>query len=82
MNSYIYAIMNRAIGLEGVSKPEAEKILGLEIKAAIPYLGNHLATANNQHHPFSLKFPKETATILLRDIAQQMTEMARRLRSS
>jgi pilus assembly protein CpaE len=81
-NSYVYAIMNRAIGLEGVSKPDAEKILGLEIQAAIPYLGNHLATANDQHHPFSLKFPKETATIVLREIAQQMTEMARRLRSS
>lgn len=81
-NSSVYAIMNRAIGLEGVSKPDAEKILGLEIKTAMPYLGNHFAMANDQHQPFSLKFPKETATIVLRETAQQMTEMAQRLRSS
>lgn len=81
-NSSIYAILNRAIGLEGVSKPDAEKILGLEIKTSIPYLGIQFATANNQHQPLSLKFPKETATIILREAAQQMTEMAHRLRSS
>ena len=81
-NSAFYPILNRAIGLEGLSKPEVEKFLGIEINATMPYLGSHFAMANNQHQPFSLKFPKDTATIVLREIALQMTEQARRLRSS
>ena len=81
-DSSIFVILNRASGLEGISKPDAEKILGLEIKTSIPYLGNQITTANNQHQPYSLKFPKETATLLLRDAAQKMTEMVQRLRSS
>lgn len=81
MDASIFAIMNRASGLEGTSKPEAEKILGLDIKTSIPYLGNQLATASTQHQPYSLKFPKETATILLRDAAQRMTETVQRLRA-
>ena len=35
----IYLILNRAVGLEGVTKTEAEEILGLPIKTTIPYLG-------------------------------------------
>ncbi|MBI5842419.1 MAG: response regulator [Chloroflexi bacterium] len=79
--SSIYAILNRAIGLEGLSKPEVEKILELPIKTAVPYLGGNFALANNQHQPFSIKFPNDTASIVFRDMAKQITEMARRLRA-
>ena len=79
--SHIYAILNRAVGLEGLSKAEAEKIIGMEIKISMPYLGSNLALANNQHIPFSQKFQKDTAAIVFKDIAQQMADMARRLRA-
>ncbi|MFZ1041721.1 MAG: response regulator [Anaerolineales bacterium] len=79
--SRIYAILNRAIGLEGLSKAEAEKFIGMEIKISMPYLGNNFALADNQHLPFSQKFPKDTAAIVFKDIAQQMADMARRLRA-
>lgn len=78
----LYPILNRAIGLEGMSKPDVEKILGLEIKAAIPYLGSHFAMANDQHIPFSVKFPKDTASVVMRDCARQMVEMVRKVRSA
>ena len=77
----VYAILNRAVGLEGVTKIEAEKIIGLEIKTSMPYLGSNFALANNQHLPFSQKFSKDTAAIVFRETAQEMADLARRLRT-
>jgi len=81
-DSAFYPILNHVIGLEGLSKPEVEKFLGIEIKTVVPYVGSHFTLANHQHVPFSMKFPKDTAAMMLRETAQQMTEQARRLRSS
>ncbi len=77
----VYAILNRAVGLEGLTKAEAEKIIGVEIKTTVPYLGSNFAMANNQHQPFSVKFPKDTAALVFKEIAQQMADTARRLRA-
>ena len=77
----VYMIMNRAIGLEGLTKPEAEKIIGIPVKSSMPYLGGNFALANNQHQPYSLKFPKDTASIVLKDTAHQMVDLAMRLRT-
>ncbi|HEY9151712.1 MAG TPA: response regulator [Anaerolineales bacterium] len=77
----VYAILNRAVGLEGMTKAEAEKIIGLDIKTSVPYLGSNLALANNQHVPFSQKFPKDTTAIVFKETAQQMADLAHRLRS-
>jgi Flp pilus assembly CpaE family ATPase len=79
--SSIFIIMNRSIGLEGLTKPEAEKIIGIPIKAAMPYLGGNFAMANNQHQPYTAKFPKDTASIILRDAARQMADLAKSLRA-
>jgi pilus assembly protein CpaE len=77
----VYMISNRAVGLEGLTKPEAEKMIGIPIKSSMPYLGGNFTLANNQHQPYSLKFPKDTASIVLKDTAQQMVEQAKRLRT-
>lgn len=77
----IYAILNRAVGLGGLTKAEAEKIIGLEIQTAMPYLAENFSLANNQHLPIALKYPTETATIVLREAAQQMVTLARNLRA-
>ncbi len=78
----VYAILNRAVGLEGVTKVEAEKIIGLPIQTAMPYLGGNFSMANNQHQPYSVKFPADTASIVLRETAQQMVSLVKRLRAS
>jgi hypothetical protein len=80
-NPSIYVILNRAVGLEGLTKPEAQKILGLEIKKALPYVGGHVAMSNNQHQPYSLKFPGDAATIMFNDIARDIVELAGRRRA-
>jgi pilus assembly protein CpaE len=78
----MYTILNRAVGLEGVTKAEAETMIGIRINTAMPYLGGNFALANNQHQPYILKFPTDTATIVLKQTAKEMAELVRHLRSA
>jgi len=77
----IYTILNRAAGLEGLSKPDAEKALDIQIKAAMPYLGSSFAFANSHHQPFTLKFPNDTASFVFQETAKEMAALARTLRT-
>ena len=77
----IFAILNRAVGLEGLTKSEAEKIIGLPIKTAMPYMGSNFALANNLNQPIILKYPEDTASIVFRDVASDMIKTATNLRN-
>ncbi len=76
----IYPILNRAVGLEGASKSDAEKVLGIPIRIMVPYLGSNFSLANNQHQPFILKFPTDTASVVFMDAAREMTTLAQKSR--
>jgi pilus assembly protein CpaE len=76
-NQNIYVILNRAIGLEGLTKTQAEEILGLTIKTTIPYMGGNFALANNLHQPITTKYPTDTASIILKETAENMVKLAR-----
>ncbi len=76
----IYSILNRAVGLEGLSKRDAEELLGIPVNAAMPYLGTNFAFANSHHQPFTLKFPNDTASIIFHTAAREMTVLAHKLR--
>ena len=78
--SAVFPILNRAVALEGLTKAEIEKILGMPIRMSIPYLGGNFSMANNQHVPYLAKFPGDTASIILKDTAQKMIEQARQHR--
>ncbi len=77
----VFPILNRSVGLEGLTKAEIEQKLGIPIKTSIPYLGSNFSMANNQHQPYIVKFPRDTASIALKDTARLMVEAARRVRS-
>jgi Flp pilus assembly CpaE family ATPase len=77
----IYAILNRAVGLEGVTKTEAEGIIGFPIKTTLPYMGSNFALANNLNQPIITKYPKDTATIVFKNTAEEMVKLARQLRA-
>jgi MinD-like ATPase involved in chromosome partitioning or flagellar assembly len=77
----IYAILNRAIGLEGLTKTEAEGIIGIPIKTMIPYMGSNFTLANNLNQPITTKYPKDTASIVLKEAAENMVKLARRQRA-
>jgi pilus assembly protein CpaE len=78
----VYTILNRAVGLEGLSKTDAEKMIELPINATMPYLVSNMAFANTHHQPFTLKFPKDTASIVFQDAAKDMSALARKLRAA
>jgi pilus assembly protein CpaE len=77
----VYAILNRALGLEGVTKAEAEQMIGLPIKTTMPYLGGNFALANNLNQPITVKYPTDTASIILKGAAEEIVSLARRLRA-
>ena len=76
-NRKMYVILNRAVGLEGVTKTQAEEILGLTIKTAIPYMGSNFSLANNLHQPITTKYPTDTASIILKETGENMIKLAR-----
>ncbi len=80
-SSAMYPIMNRPVGLAGLTKEQAEKVIGLPIRAAVPYLSENLSLANYQHRPYCMKFPADTASIIFGETARQMVDLAGRRRS-
>jgi pilus assembly protein CpaE len=73
----IYSILNRAVGLEGLTKTEAETIIGFPIKTTLPYMGSNFSLANNQNQPIIAKYPQDTATIVFKNTATEMVKVAR-----
>ena len=76
----VYPLLNRAVGLEGLTKSEAEEKLGLQIRATIPYMGGNFTLANNRHEPIMTKFPGDSASLELNRIASEMVEISVKLR--
>lgn len=76
----IFPILNRVIGLEGLTKADAEKIIGLEIKTTIPYMGSNFVMANNQNQPISVKYPGDTTTLVLKESALGIIDLVKQLR--
>jgi pilus assembly protein CpaE len=74
----VYAILNRAVGLEGLTKTEAEGIIGIPIKTMIPYMGSNFTLANNLNQPITTKYPTDTASIVLKEAAENMIKLAQR----
>lgn len=76
----IYIILNHALGLEGTTETEAEEVIGLSIKTTLPYMGGNFALANNLNQPVTTKYPNDTASMILRELAINMGTVARQLR--
>jgi Flp pilus assembly CpaE family ATPase len=77
----VFPFLNRAVGLEGLTKMEAEKMLGLEIRMTMPYLMGNFTLANNQNTPLSLKYPSDTASMILKEAAIEMSRYAMKIQS-
>lgn len=72
----VFAILNRAVGLEGLTKAEAEKLLGIDIKLMVPYMMSNFTLANNLHVPIITKFPTDTASMVLKQASLEMSRQA------
>jgi len=76
----IFPILNRVIGLEGLTKADAEKIIGLDIRTTIPYMGSNFVMANNQNQPISVKYPSDTSTLVVKESTRGMIDLVKQLR--
>lgn len=72
----IYPILNRAVGLQGLSKAEAETKIGMEIRITVPYMTENFTLANNLHVPVATKFPTDTTSMILKQIAAEISQKA------
>jgi len=79
-NQKVYAILNQAVGSEGLTRAQAEEIVGLPIKTTMPYMGGNFASANNLNQPITIKYPTDTASMILKGTAGDMVSLARRRR--
>jgi pilus assembly protein CpaE len=77
----VFTLLNRVVGLEGLSKVETEKALDIPVRVTMPYLSSNMGFANSQHLPFTLKFPNDTASIVFQDVAKEISTLARKLRA-
>ncbi|MGB8213721.1 MAG: response regulator [Anaerolineales bacterium] len=68
----IYAIQNRAVGLEGLTKAALEKMLGLPIGVTMPFMGDNVTVANNRHEPLISRIQSDSISLLLKQATNQM----------
>lgn len=78
----LYPILNRAVGLEGMTKAEIDRELGREVGVTIPYLSGNMTLANNRHEPFITKFPMDSAVLSFQQASRSILKLAQRLRRS
>jgi pilus assembly protein CpaE len=76
----MYAIQNRAVGLEGLTRADLEKKVGLPVRVTMPYMGDNFTVANNRNEPIIARSPNDSASLLLKQIAQQMMEMGTKVK--
>ena len=81
-NQNMYTILNRAVGLEGLTKAQAEEIIGLPIKTTLPYMGGNFTLANNLNQPITKKYPTDTVSIIFKETSADMLKLVHRLRQS
>jgi len=77
----IYPILNRAVGLEGLTKAEAEQIMGVRIRVTMPYMGGNFTLANNRHEPVVTKFPDDSFALTLAQATSELAEATQKVRS-
>jgi MinD-like ATPase involved in chromosome partitioning or flagellar assembly/CheY-like chemotaxis protein len=65
----IFPVLNRAVGVEGLSRPDLERELGMNMVALVPNMGGSFSFTNNQNLPLEARFPEDTVTYTLQDIA-------------
>jgi len=61
-------VLNRAVGLDGLSRPELERELGLAVCSLVPHLSDQFALANNQHVPLTTRLASNTVLFTLQDL--------------
>jgi MinD-like ATPase involved in chromosome partitioning or flagellar assembly/CheY-like chemotaxis protein len=81
-DSSVYAIMNRSAGQEGLTKVDAEKVIGLPLRAAIPHEADNFSLAITHHEPYCHRFPGDTISLMFKQIAMEIVNQLERQRAA
>jgi len=77
-DSSVYAIMNRSAGQEGLTKAEAEKVIGLPLRAAIPHEADNFSLSITHQEPYCHRFPGDTISLMFKQIAVEIVDQLER----
>jgi Flp pilus assembly CpaE family ATPase len=72
-----FLLSNRPTGTEDLTGTPLDELLGRPIDMGWPHVGRNLSLATSRRAPFHLRFPDETATTMLQDIAAAIMDKAR-----
>ena len=75
--AHVYPLLNRAVGLQGLTKAEVENMLDFQVRMTIPYMGDNFTNANNRHEPVLIRFPTDSSALVLEDISRQIIELCK-----
>lgn len=73
-NERIFLLSNRPLGTEDMSAEKLESGLDRMPDGAIPHLGANMPLANRLHAPLSLRFPDESGTRRLMELADKLLQ--------
>jgi len=68
----IFLIMNRAVGLAGLTKLEMEEKIGLKIQRTVPYARENFTLTTNKHMPYISQFKNDGISIELQNLAEML----------
>lgn len=77
--SQLFVVINRAVGLAGLTKDQIETTLRLPVAGTIPYGGADFTLLLNQAKPFVSVHPNQTVSIMVRELAEDLQMRVDRL---
>jgi len=70
--SQLFIVLNRAVGLAGLTKEQIEDTLHLPVAGTIPYGGGDFTMVLNQARPFVLAYPSQTVSLMVRELVEDL----------
>lgn len=71
----LFLIMNRAVGLGGMSKAEIEEELKLPIAGTVPYAAADFTVAVNQGQPFVARYANHSVTMMIEELTKELARL-------
>jgi Flp pilus assembly CpaE family ATPase len=69
-----FILTNRPVGAENMSSEALENILGREVNAGVPRMGQPFTLANTLHVPLHLRFPDDATTLIIQGVSVSIQE--------
>ena len=71
-----FLILNRAVGLEGMTKVEMERVMGKPIRRTVRYARDNFTIATNQHLPYAVQFQDDALAMELQSLSVMLGKFA------